>query len=127
MDRGGGRRRARLGGSGTAQFGLGPKRPCGRSLLPAKSAAPGWAPSWPQRPAEGGEEADAETGHLQLYLEELATGALPAKSLKAVQDLEAEGQRATPQRLARQARTRLATASDLSDEGRAWLEEQLAA
>lgn len=31
------------------------------------------------------------------------------------------------QRLARQARTRLATATDLSDEGRVWLEEQLAA
>lgn len=50
--------------------------------------------------AEGGDDSEAETGHPQLYLEELAAGSRPA---------EAEGEQATLRRLTRQARPLLRT------------------
>lgn len=68
-----------------------------------------------------------EPVHLQLYLEELAAGSSAAEALKAVQDLEAEDELSVLRRLLTQAQSRLAMATDLSDEGRVWLEEQVAA
>lgn len=53
------------------------------------------------RPCGRREETEAETGHVQLYLEELAAGARSAEALKAVQNLEAEGPRCNGSRVRR--------------------------